>query len=249
MTELHRPFWQESDTAFMKWVALISMIIDHAGVVFFSGYTEFRLLGRIAFPLYCWCLVIGSKRTKNPWKYALRLLGMLVISQPFYMLALGHEWWELNVFATLLLGLLAVLSIEKKWHFSQIWGPAAAILLTLFVKMDYGWRGIVLILLLYFCRNDRKTLAAVFIAYLLYWGQSSSAISTLCGISLAPLFNFAPYSSPLMMVIFRVQFFGILALPFMLHHPAKSWKMPKAVAYLSYPVHLGLIALIKLLVN
>ena len=64
-----------TDTGFLKILALLFMITDHVGAIFFPKITELRIIGRIAFPLYAWCLVVGSVKTKNPVKYALRLLG------------------------------------------------------------------------------------------------------------------------------------------------------------------------------
>lgn len=40
------------DTGLLKIIALVCMIIDHAGVRLLGNATEWRLIGRIAFPLY-----------------------------------------------------------------------------------------------------------------------------------------------------------------------------------------------------
>ena len=87
------------------------MIVDHTGAAFFPQCLEMRLLGRIAFPLYAWCLAVGAEYTRNIWKYALRLLIVGVISQPVYVFAMRHQWMEWNIFATLLLGLLGVAGV------------------------------------------------------------------------------------------------------------------------------------------
>ncbi|MBQ3095263.1 MAG: fimbrial assembly protein, partial [Clostridia bacterium] len=53
----HKPIAGNTNTGLLKWLALIFMFLDHAGKMCFPGVPEMRILGRIAFPLYCWCLV------------------------------------------------------------------------------------------------------------------------------------------------------------------------------------------------
>ncbi|NLD52264.1 MAG: fimbrial assembly protein, partial [Clostridiales bacterium] len=103
-----------ADAGFIRVVAMVTMLIDHTGVVFFPGVLELRVIGRIAFPLFCWGIVTGFERTGNWPRYALRLLLMGLVAQPFYMLALNHRLHEFNVMATLLLGLLAIAGIREK---------------------------------------------------------------------------------------------------------------------------------------
>ena len=78
------------DTTLLKVIAGICMVIDHIGARLFPRIMELRIIGRIAFPLYVWCLVVGACYTRSAWKYALRLLLAGLISQPFYMLGLNH---------------------------------------------------------------------------------------------------------------------------------------------------------------
>ena len=92
-------------TGVLKLIALAFMFIDHSGKMLFPGVMEMRLLGRIAFPVYCWCMVVGFSYTRSVPKYLLRVLAVGVISQPLYMLALNHTWREPNIFLTLLLAL------------------------------------------------------------------------------------------------------------------------------------------------
>ncbi|HPF88841.1 MAG TPA: TraX family protein, partial [Candidatus Limiplasma sp.] len=62
-----------TDTSLLKIIALVCMIFDHVGVAYFPGVIELRIIGRMAMPLYAWCLVVGSEYTHDPLKYALRL--------------------------------------------------------------------------------------------------------------------------------------------------------------------------------
>ena len=73
------------NTSFLKVLALLLMLTDHLGVTLFPSVPELRMIGRMAFPLYAWCLVVGSVKTRNPLRYGLRLLLLAIISQPLYM--------------------------------------------------------------------------------------------------------------------------------------------------------------------
>lgn len=234
-----------TDTGFLKCAAMLFMIVDHVGVVFFSGVMELRLLGRIAFPLYAWCLVVGSEYTRSLWKYALRLLLVGLISQPFFMYGLGHTLMEWNIFATLFLGLAAIGGIRERKYYSQYWAPALALLISLAVKMDYGWKGILLILTLYACRNDKKALGFSFAVFCLFWGQNTGTLQTIAGWRVPAKIPYLSQSVNLTSALFRVQFFAILALPFILYPSKKRTRLPRLISYAAYPAHLLVIGLIR----
>ena len=70
----------------LKILACLTMLLDHIGAVFVRGYT-LRIIGRIAFPIYCFLLVEGVLHTKNPRRYGLRLgIGLLLSEIPFDLL-------------------------------------------------------------------------------------------------------------------------------------------------------------------
>ena len=111
------PGQPNSDAGLLKTVAMITMLIDHVGAIFFPGLIELRVIGRIAFPIFCWGVAAGSVHTKSLPKYALRLLIGGLIAQPFYMLALDHTIGEWNVMATLLLACLRLPAFSKRSGF------------------------------------------------------------------------------------------------------------------------------------
>ena len=122
-------------TGWLKLLALIFMFVDHSGKILFNNLSEMRIIGRIAFPLYVWCMIVGFYYTRCVWKYLLRILITGLVSQPLYVVALNHKWNEPNVFLTLFLGLCALWGIrEKKWG-SHIWAPLLTALLASFLKV------------------------------------------------------------------------------------------------------------------
>jgi len=235
------------DQSLLKLVAILTMVVDHVGVIFFPGVTLLRVIGRIAFPLFAWGVAIGAEKTRDWRRYALRLLLMAVVSQPFYMLALTHGLLEFNVMATLLLGLLAIQGVRLKWFGSQVWGPALCLILAAAFRMDYGWRGVLLILLMYFARDSRGGLAALMVAFCLYWGGGSSVFPRLEPGALAgtPFERFIGAANELL-GLFRLQSLAILSLPLMLFDTRSGWRMPKWLGYAAYPGHLLLLWLLDL---
>lgn len=71
------------DTNFLKLFAILTMVVDHVGTVFFPQHPEFRWVGRLAFPIFCYCLTVGLMYTRDIRRYLGRLALFAVVSQPF----------------------------------------------------------------------------------------------------------------------------------------------------------------------
>lgn len=125
---LSRPGFSLSGTA-LKRIACLSMLLDHIGASLLEnglfrcsaiaprlvGLDQLlRLVGRLAFPIYCFLLVEGFLHTHDLKKYALRMLGFALISEgPFdWAFFSGVYWGHQNVYFTLLLGLLAMKALD-----------------------------------------------------------------------------------------------------------------------------------------
>ncbi len=69
----------------LKIIALLTMLIDHIGAIFFPDEMLWRTIGRIAFPIFSWQLVEGYVHTSSRSKYGLRLFLFGCVSQIPYM--------------------------------------------------------------------------------------------------------------------------------------------------------------------
>ena len=225
-------------TTWLKIIALAFMFIDHAGKMCFPNIPEMRMLGRIAFPIYAWCMIVGFHYTRSVPKYLLRILITGLVSQPLYMLALNHTWKQPNIFLTLFLGLCALWGIREKKYLSQIWAPAAAMAAAILVGADYGWRGVLLFIMLYAVQESRPGIAAVMVSYFLFWGSSYSITKSLFGLPINMDVLPAVLSQPLSAFL-RMETYALLALPFILIPFKKDLKLPRWVGYALYPAHLA----------
>lgn len=136
---LKRKPWQFLTSYALKWIAIITMAVDHVGFILvwehyldvrltigganeaaliYDVYNVMRAIGRIAFPLFCFLLAEGFHYTHSKPKYAFRLFLFALISELPYdwgLYGTGLEFTEhQNVMFTLLVSFLA------------LWGAQAA---------------------------------------------------------------------------------------------------------------------------
>lgn len=190
-------------SAMLKNIAVVTMLIDHIGAVIvarllvrnglyeamvnqetytawmgqnggmYGIYMAMRIIGRFAFPIYCFLLVEGFQKTHNVKKYLGRMFLFALISEvPFDLALSGKAWYPAyqNVFFTLLLGLFVIAGLHLvEQHFACTTvgktilrvGLNAVIILTgcvlaLVLKTDYDFKGILAITVLYLFRNRKK---------------------------------------------------------------------------------------------
>lgn len=222
------------NTDFLKLIAIVAMLVDHIGSAFFPEAAWMRCIGRIAFPIFCYCLTVGLLYTKNFKSYLTRLGIFALVSQPFYVLAFNQDnfWAELtsmNIFFTLFVSLLAMRGIQtRRW-----WLFGVCVLVLMFFNFDYNITGVILMLIFYFCRN-KPWLGAVLYALnylpaLLAGGDPASPFTLMLG-------NYA----------LDGVFCSVLAIPLIfLAMPKLRLNIPKWFFYGFYPGHLAVIAAIQ----
>ena len=218
--------------AVLKWLAVISMVIDHfacAVYPYIQGhnaevYKALRGIGRIAFPIYCFLLVEGFFHTRDVKKYALRLLVFAFISEIPFDLAFNRQmfyWRHQNVFFTLFIGLLVIALLDHTKHVFhgflqfvvEIIVLVAGILLGQFLYTDYGAVGVLAIVFLYMFRQYKSNALAMGISVI--WLSAMNIIE-----------------SPALIDILLVKFYN-----------GKRGLNLKYVFYAFYPAHLLLLYL------
>lgn len=230
----------------LKLIACMTMLVDHLAVIIVMGslysthhgmrleiYETMRLIGRIAFPIYCFLLAEGSAHTHNPVRYGLRLAICALLSELPYDLALWGRitWQHQNVMVTLFLGFCALEVMKRCPNLPLkllLALPFAA--LAEFAGGDYGAKGIMLVVLFALTRRiPHRHLAQVLGIWFVF----------------SP--NHAMFLNWMEQLSVTTQEWAVLAiLPITLYDGRKVTKS-KAVQwgfYLFYPAHLLLLYLI-----
>ena len=144
----------------LKIIAVVSMIIDHCAYYLMDGntmaYDVMRCFGRIAFPVFAFLVAEGFAHTRNRMRYFLSLLLFAAVSEvPWYLLN-GADGTH-NVMFTLALGVSALAAFQRlRGHRALV--IAAILLATLSAEvsgLDYGWRGIVVILIFHLFKSKK----------------------------------------------------------------------------------------------
>ena len=73
------------DTDLLKLIAIAAMLIDHIGGAFFPEVGAFRWIGRVAFPIFCYCMTVGLLYTRDVKRYLGRLAVFALIDAAMLM--------------------------------------------------------------------------------------------------------------------------------------------------------------------
>jgi len=161
----------------LKLIACISMLSDHLAKFWFYRFPwanevwftiagramslsqMMQMFGRFAFPIFVFLLVEGFEKTKNRKKYGISLLVFALLSEIPFNLMVGRTilFPKQNVMFTLLLGFLAMCSVEyfKGKPFISMVLLLIMFLISRYMQADYRTTGFVFILLLYGLRKER----------------------------------------------------------------------------------------------
>lgn len=146
---------------------MITMVIDHIGFLFFPQVMIFRIIGRIAFPLFAYLLARGFHVTSNKQKYLARLIIAGIISQPIFMLFTGGN--DINIFGTLALGFLAIWTLGSNIHkYKKILLCGCIALISIVVPIEYGVIGVGTMVSFYFIKNYYHLIGIQGILWILY---------------------------------------------------------------------------------
>ncbi len=216
----------------LKLVACITMFVDHLGLALFDNNRLMRIIGRIAMPIFAFQVGVGFKHTHSKPKYILRMLLCGIVSEiPFLLLLSSANFiptlipenishFSLNICFTFTIALLALFFIEKGKETPVFYIVSIFVaLLSIMIPMDYGIFAVLIVILSYFCK-DKK--------WLMVPGMVAIAVAYL------------------LIRKSTLQMYMLFALPFILLYNGKKGKSLKYYFYVFYPLHMLLIALIKI---
>lgn len=224
----------KTNSFILKIIAIVTMIVDHLTVAFEpyisnNLYLTGRLIGRIAFPIFAYQIALGYKRTKNPWKYFVRLLILAVVSEVPFDLLVFESYFNLeynNVLWTLSAGLLVLILTDELIKKLSIKSNAFKFITGLLISFVIGY-------LCQYFHTDYGILGVVLI-YLFYAGITfGKAAYFLIPIVLVPLHPGHLLSLPLIW----------------LDDGTKGRSLPKAFTYAVYPGHFVIAIILRALLS
>ena len=219
----------------LKIIALISMVLDHVGLALFPKIELFRILGRLALPIYAYMIAEGCAHTKNRKRYLGMILGMGLIFQIFYLVFMNDLYQGILITFSLSIGLIYAVEgfLKNKKPLYRIL-MALVILFIMFFGIvcpilfkksgfviDYGIWGMFLPVIIYFAPTK--------------WLKLICSALFLCAM--------AHFS------ITR-QWFALLSIPLLALYNGKRGKYNlKYLFYIVYPLHLVIIYGIMFLIQ
>ena len=129
------------DSFTLKMIAMLSMLADHIGAVLFPEQILFRVIGRLAFPIFAYTLVEGFFYTHDIKKYMCRIGILALLSEiPFDLTASGKilEFGHQNIFFTLFIGLVMMYFLMKSsGKFEMVTVSLVSFLIADLLRTDY----------------------------------------------------------------------------------------------------------------
>jgi len=219
----------------IKIIAAVSMLIDHMGLLLFPQYGIMRILGRLAFPLYAFCIAEGFYYTRDKKRYFLQIFILGIVCQAAYFIADGSMYLGVLIaFSMSILLMWALDGVKKALAKKNGTMKAAAIFvfslavvaaLCHFMTVDYGFVGILLPVLAF--ASDKKWVRL---------GLFSLGLAALCAV--------IQVSGWL-----DVQWWAMAALPLLALYNGKPGKYRmKYFFYIFYPAHLAILYLIAMFI-
>lgn len=222
--------YQILDGTTLKIIAMISMVFDHVGDLFFPEAIWMRAVGRLAMPIFSFLIAEGYIHTRDRKRYLLRLAVFALISEiPFDLafegkIGTSHQnimlSFFLSVIALMLYDLIQGGSEREKTSIGRtllgVCAVTAIAMLSLLLRADYTVFAVIAVFLFYVFRKKHPLIrAGVGVAFL--------ALTRMIGYYSATGLSFIP-----------------LAL-----YNGKKGKGLKWLFYAFYPGHLLLLAVLK----
>lgn len=224
--------YQILDGTVLKIIAMISMVFDHVGDLFFPEVMWPRMIGRLAMPIFSFCIAEGFAHTHDRKKYLCRMGIFALISEIPFDLAFEDRigFTHQNIMLSFFLSIAALMLFDrirggtgtdaKRVSIGKtVLGAAAvaaAAVLSFLLRADYTAFAVIAVFLFYVLRKYHPLIrSGVGVAFL--------ALTRTVGYYCATGFSFIP-----------------LAL-----YNGKKGKGLKWLFYIFYPGHLLLLAALK----
>lgn len=217
----------------LKIIAAVSMLIDHVGLIFFPRLTVLRALGRLAFPIFAFCIAEGFRHTRSRKRYFWQIFILGAVCQLVYFIVDGSVYLGVLISFSAAILLMWVCEWVKNAEGTRKAGAALlfaaavglACLLCRFVEVDYGFWGMLL-------------------PVLLYIGGKRPWDLLLFGLGLVVLCWELTVKGG-----FAVQWFALLALPILWAYKGERGKYRwKYFFYIFYPTHLAALYLLDMVI-
>lgn len=220
----------------MKTIAVICMLIDHIGFLFFPAQMEWRIIGRLAMPIFAYSVARGARYTSSIKRYMKKMLLFAFISQlPFWwmeQIAFGGAFFSFrfNIGFTFLaaLGVITLLQrIEDEKKQLGIWrliGIGTLLVSADLLHFDYGSYGILIVILCYYAMGrSNQRMWPLWIGY--------------------TILTYLNYNTNWQM--FWLQEVGILGFCIVFALQSISEKRIGRFFYIFYPMHMIILCIIK----
>lgn len=217
----------------LKLIAAFSMLLDHAGLMFFPGNRLLRIIGRLAYPIFAFMIAQGCCYTRNKLRYFLQIFTLAAACQIVYYLVDGTAYFSiLCTFSLSILMIYALQWMKNAGDWLRIpafllffFSVASVRLLNRYLEIDYGFWG---------------CMVPVFAALFMERGQNrkwQTLLAAGAGLLL------------LAMDLGGIQYYSLLALPVLWLYDGTRGKRPmKYFFYIFYPAHLALLQAIAWLI-
>ena len=219
----------------MKIIAVICMLIDHIGFLFFPDQIEWRMIGRLAMPIFAFGIARGAMYTSSMKRYMKKILMFALISQiPFWWMertAYGGAFFSLhfNIGFTFLAALVIISLLKKAENEKKSLGIGKFFIIGMLLvsadllQFDYGSYGILVVLLCYVVSYSKQSMWVLWIGY--------------------TILTYLSYLSSMSM--FLLQEVGVLAFGVIFALQGVSEKKMGRFFYIFYPVHMIVLCMIK----
>ena len=219
----------------LKMIAMISMCLDHVGLELIERDLIFRVIGRLAFPIFAYMIAEGCRYTQNRARYLGQLAGLGIGCQVVFFLATGDLHQGILITFSLSVCVIFAIDVFRKHKTAPLFLlMTGTVFVVIFIsliapwifkesgfRVDYDFLGVLLPVLVYYARTKTEKILALSVILLI-----------MCAVSHV------------------VQWFSLLTIPLLLLYNGERGKAKmKYVFYIFYPLHLVIIHLIGVLLH